>query len=912
MNMTELSAENGNMSWPASLGVCRAVSAREPFALSGQDRGWYVEKGEVHLFLHENKDGKLQSGGIPLFTVEQGGFIPGFPAPHLESNWIIAGVVSLETTLSTFSLDKFFAEFTENRIRGEYLLTQWFNHLRQLTQSEIGSAEKENATEGTPDQIRQRLQVSNADFYVWGLKHIEETARAWEDSFAKRTLAKETIIHSAFATMKDTIQGKTSFSFDPQADNVLNACNLVIKKLGVGPGTRLKDQSGKTGLKNIERVRTIAEDSGFRIRKIALDRGTWWRQNGTPMVAFKKEDDEPVALIPTGKQSYQSIESNERRTVLVDSSYAAGLQSEAQAFYRPFPSKPLGFWDLLKFGLHGSGWDIVYMLVWGAIVALLAMIPPIATNQVFNSAIPLADKGMLLQMLVILVACGAASWAISIVQSICIVRFTSRADYLTQAAVWDRLLALPVSFFRNFSSGDLADRAMSISKIKETISASIITGIITGIFSITSVIMMLYYSWHLALTAIFLITCFAFLSAIAAYLIYRHQVALADKEGQLSGLSLQFFTGIAKLRGTNSEKEAFLKWVTLFKQKKEAYRKSGIVQMSLQALGKNLNLFIMIALFLVYFLFLREEGTGQNLSSGSFMAFYSAYGSFQAAALGLLQGVFTSIHCLPQYRRLSPILLAQPEMSEDKPLVDQLSGQITVHNVSFRYSPDGPLILNDVSLQIFPGQFVAIVGDSGSGKSTLLRLLLGFDFPEKGSIFYDANDVTKIDLRGLRRQMGVVLQKGRILQGTIFENIVGASALLSQDDAWEAARLAGCYDDIKAMPMGLHTIVTAGGGTLSGGQRQRIMIARAIISRPKILFFDEATSALDNKTQKIVSDSLEKLQATRVVIAHRLSTIEHADKIYVLEKGQLIENGNYQQLIDLKGSFYKLAQRQLT
>ena len=910
--MTELAMENENINWPANLGVSRTVSGREPFALSGQESGWYVEKGEVHLFLQESKDGKLQSGGIPLFTVEQGQLITGFPAPKLESDWIITGVASIETSLSTFSLENFFAEFVANRIAGANLLTQWFEHLRQLTGPETGAGEKEDATEGSPEDIRARLQSANADFYMWGLNLVEKTARDWEETFAKRKQAKENILSASFATMKDTIQGKTSFSFDPQAGSVLNACSLVLKKLGVGAGTRLKDRGGESVLTNIERVRAIAENSGFRIRKIALDRGTWWRQNGAPMVAFKKEGDAPVALIPTDNQSYQAIEPESRRTGVVNSVYAATLQSEAQAFYRPFPSKSLGFFDLLKFGLHGGGWDIVYMLIWGAVVALLAMIPPIATNQVFNSAIPLSDKGLLLQMLVILVACGSASWAISIVQSICIVRFTSRADYITQAAVWDRLLALPASFFRNFSAGDLADRAMSISKIKETISATVITGIISGIFSITSVIMMLYYSWHLALTALFLITCFALLSTLVAYLIYSHQVALADKEGELSGLSLQLFSGISKLRGTNSEKEAFLKWVTLFKHKKEAYRKSGLWQMSLQALGKNLKLFVMIALFFVYFLFLRESGTGQNLSSGSFMAFYSAYGTFQAAVLALLQGVFTSIHCIPQYRRLSPILIAQPEVSEDKPLVDQLNGQIAVHNVSFRYSPDGPLILNDVSMQILPGQFVAIVGDSGSGKSTLLRLLLGFDFPEEGSILYDSNDLTEIDLRGLRRQMGVVLQKGKILQGSIFENIVGGSALLSQDDAWEAARLAGCYDDIKAMPMGMHTVVTAGGGTLSGGQRQRIMIARAIVSRPKILFFDEATSALDNKTQKIVSDSLEQLQATRIVIAHRLSTIEQADQIYVLEKGQLVENGNYQQLIDLKGSFYNLAQRQLT
>lgn len=903
--------ENEKSKWPVRLGISRVVSAREPFILSGQDAAWYVNSGEVHLFLYETEDGKLKGCRIPLFTVEQGELIFGFPLPEGDQAWVIAGVPSFETTISSFAFERFFADFEDNRPRGERLLAQWFKHLCTLEAPERGCEEKEVGTGKSPSVIRENIQLTNRHFYNLAQTLVEKKTSEWEESFTRRKQGKENILDVAFTTMKETIQGKTSFFFDPVADSVLNACSLVLKKLGLGTETRLKDRTTGTGLTNIERVRLIAEDSGFRIRKIAIDRGPWWQQDGTPMVAFKKEGDEPVALIPTEKQSYKAIEPESRRIVTVNKSYAEALQSEAVAFYRPFPSRPLFFFDLLKFSFHGSGWDVFYLLLWGAVVALLAMIPPIATSQVLNSAIPNADRSLLLQMLVILIACGLASWAISVVQSICIVRFTSRADYITQAAVWDRLLSLPPSFFRNFSAGDLADRAMSITKIKQTISAGVITGMITGIFSVTSVVMMIYYSWHLALTAVFLVTCFAVLAMVVAYLIYHHQVTLADKEGELSGLTLQFFSGISKLRGTNAEKEAFLKWVTLFKQKKQAYRKSGIWQMSLQALGRNLQLFIMIALFFVYFIFLRGAAAEHQLSSGSFMAFYSAYGSFQGAVMALLQGVFTTLHCVPQYKRLRPILVAEPEVSEDKPIADQMSGHIAINNVYFRYSHDGPLILNDVSLQVLPGQFIALVGDSGSGKSTLLRLLLGFNFPEKGSILYDFNDLTKINLRGLRRQLGVVLQNGKILQGSIFDNIVGGSALLTEDDAWEAARLAGCYEDIKAMPMGMHTVVTAGGGTLSGGQRQRIMIARAIVSHPKILFFDEATSALDNKTQKIVSDSLEQLQATRIVIAHRLSTIKNADQIYVLERGKIVEKGNYLQLIELKGVFHKLAQRQL-
>ncbi|WP_458775996.1 NHLP bacteriocin export ABC transporter permease/ATPase subunit [Desulforhopalus sp. 52FAK] len=741
---------------------------------------------------------------------------------------------------------------------------------------------------------------------------MKESNKNWQDRLLRRRKTKNDILHNSLARMESTILGTTFATIDPFADSVTNACRLVLKKLGA-PGA-FKDSTDDSGQKttNIDRVRLIAENSNYRVRKVTLSSDHWWTENNVPMVAFLEDGGAPVALIPTDRQSCVAIEPETGTSVTVTKKYAQLLHLQAWTFYKPLPARPLSAMDLIKFCLYGGKADIFYMLTWGLVIALLALVTPVATNKVFDSAIPNADKGLLLQMLIILLACGLTSWAISYVQSVSIVRFLTRADYQTQAAVWDRLLSLPVSFFSKFNAGDLANRAMSISKIKETLSVTVITGMISGLFSFCSVLVMFYYSWQLTLVVLFVVSSFSIVTLLVAVMIYRHQVVLAQKEGELSGLTLQFFTGIAKLRMTCSEKEAFLQWVTLFQQKKNAYRKSGIWQMSMQALGKNLKLFNMIAIFWVFFMFLQGNSSSSNLSTGSFMAFYSAYGSFQAAVMALLQGIFTTLHCIPQFKRIQPILLTEPEISEDKPVAETLEGNIKIHNVSYRYTPEGPLVLHNISMHIESGQFIALVGNSGSGKSTMLRLLLGFDFPAEGSIFYDTNDLTKVDLRGLRRQLGVVLQNGKILQGTIFENIVGGSALLSHDDAWDAARLAGCYDDIKAMPMGMHTVVTAGGGTLSGGQRQRIMIARAIVHKPKIIFFDEATSALDNKTQKIVSESLEQLDATRIIIAHRLSTIENADKILFLENGHIAEEGNYAQLMELKGYFYKLAKRQIT
>jgi ABC-type bacteriocin/lantibiotic exporter with double-glycine peptidase domain len=221
-----------------------------------------------------------------------------------------------------------------------------------------------------------------------------------------------------------------------------------------------------------------------------------------------------------------------------------------------------------------------------------------------------------------------------------------------------------------------------------------------------------------------------------------------------------------------------------------------------------------------------------------------------------------------------------------------------------------PYVIDNLSLKIKSGQYVAIVGTTGCGKSTLMRLLLGFETPQKGAIFYDGKDLATIDLKSLRKRIGTVMQNGKLFSGDIFSNIVISSPQLTLEDAWKAAEMAGIAEDIRNMPMNMHTIISEGSGGISGGQRQRIMIARAIAPNPKILMFDEATSALDNITQRIVSESLDKLKCTRIVIAHRLSTIKQCDRIIVLNKGKIIEDGTYDELMDKKGFFSELVERQ--
>lgn len=262
------------------------------------------------------------------------------------------------------------------------------------------------------------------------------------------------------------------------------------------------------------------------------------------------------------------------------------------------------------------------------------------------------------------------------------------------------------------------------------------------------------------------------------------------------------------------------------------------------------------------------------------------------------------------YGNKKPIMEAQPEVSEGKQIITRISGGIELSHVSFRYEDNSPLVVDDLSLKIRPGQYVAVVGKTGCGKSTLLRLLLGFEKPQKGAIYYDGRDIETLDLRSLRKKIGVVTQNGKLFQGDIYSNIVISAPYLSVDDAWKAAEIADIAEDIRKMPMGMHTIISEGSGGISGGQKQRLMIARAVAPNPKVLMFDEATSALDNITQKKVSEALDGLKCTRIVIAHRLSTIKQCDRIIVLDGGKIAEDGTYDELLAKKGYFYELVERQ--
>jgi NHLM bacteriocin system ABC transporter ATP-binding protein len=685
-------------------------------------------------------------------------------------------------------------------------------------------------------------------------------------------------------------------------DPLLAACGRVAAALGLTVKAEPRAEGARAAR---DPLAAILRASRLRGRKVAL-RADWWRHDQGPLLGYRAQDRHPVALLgePGGYLLDQGDGNPPRR---VTEALAAGLEPFGYTFYRPFPSSAVNLKDVLAFGLQGCRRDLAALVLAGGAAAVLGVVPAIATGLLFNTVIPGAQRSQLLQMTIVLLSCAAAMVLFNLARGVALLRIEGRMATAVQAAVWDRLLSLPLSFFRSYTAGDLAVRAMSIDAMRQLVSGSTIAAITGGLLSFTNVALMFHYQPGMAAQGTLLIALAVAVTAAGSVTQLRRQRAAARLHGRISGLVLQLLSSVGKLRVAGAEVHAFAQWARLFSEQR-------LLQFGIRSAGSRLAAFHACFPLLAYLLIFRSAlpqlGSGGGLPTGDFLAFLAAFSTSLGALLATCTALLGTLNLVSLYEQAQPILATLPETDTGRADPGSLVGDIEVQHAVFRYQADGPVVLRDVSFRARAGEFVAFVGPSGSGKSTLLRLMLGFEELESGSIHYDGQEIAGLDIHAVRRQVGVVLQTGRLLAGDIFTNIVG-SAPASIDEAWEAARMAGLADDIAAMPMGMHTVVSEGGGTLSGGQRQRLLIARAIVHRPRLLFFDEATSALDNRTQAVVTASLARLQATRIVIAHRLSTIAGADRIYVVDRGRIVESGRYQELLENGGLFAELARRQL-
>ena len=545
------------------------------------------------------------------------------------------------------------------------------------------------------------------------------------------------------------------------------------------------------------------------------------------------------------------------------------------------------------------------MVAFGLAAGVMSLVTPLVTKTIFSSAVPGRQFSDLYYLTTLLCVFAFASFGLALAQQLSLSRLEGRSSTDLQAAIWDRILDLPLPFFRRFSAGALTQRAMAIEQIRLLATSTVATALIAipvGLFNLILAFVLqptlALFGMSVLLVAVVLIVVFT-----------RYQITQITKMTEANqrsfGLALQLVDAVGKLRVANAERRAFSQWAHRFASRKRSFYASQLGFVGIVSFSAGVSGLVTLLVFLG-----AATLPSGSLAGSTFIAFNTAFLQATAAALGLSGVAVFVAQAVPLYRSAQPILLESREGTAGQADPGALKGRIEVSHVTLRYAEGAPPVLNDVSLSIEPGEFVAVVGASGAGKSTVLRLLLGLEKPEVGSVRYDGQDLDTLDARAVRHQIGVVTQSVRLLPGTLLANITG-NRQLTVDDAWEAAGIAGIADDIRAMPMGMQTFVSEGAGTFAGGQRQRILIARAVAAKPRMLFLDEATSALDNLTQSHVAGAIAGLRATRVVIAHRLSTIRDADRIIVMAAGQIVEQGTLDELMAQNGTLKQLAQRQL-
>ena len=678
-----------------------------------------------------------------------------------------------------------------------------------------------------------------------------------------------------------------------------------------------------------EQMDYVLRPLGLMTRNVTLEEG-WYKDAYGPMLGLytgdkdgrgrgqsasdpgsgedsPQEQDVPsgtmVALLPGKISGYWFRDPETGKMTRVNRSNASRIAPDALCFYRPLPMKSLGIPDLLLYMKNCiSSGDVILIFLATLAVTLVGMVEPKVYQMVTGPVLDSKSMSLLTGTAIFLISATIASQLLSVVRSLMMDRITIKTSLAVEASVMMRLLSLPLSFFRKYSSGELSSRTSAVSTLCSMLISNVFSMGLSSLLSLLYITQIFSFTPYLVVPSIAIILITVVSSLVTSLLqvrISREKMKLSAKE---YGMSYAMVSGIRKIRLSGSEKRAFARWGRLYARNMELEYNPPMFL--------KINSVIMTAISLIGNIILYYLAVKSRVGPSGYFAFSAAYGRVMGA-FSSLAGIAISVAGIPPVLEMAePILKTEPEITAGKEVITQIRGNIELNHISFRYEENTPLVLDDLSLKIRSGEYVAIVGRTGCGKSTLVRLLLGFEKPEKGAIYYDGHDLNTIDPRSLRRKMGVVTQDGQLFQGDIFSNITISAPHLTLNEAWEAAEIAGIARDIREMPMGMNTVISEGLGGISGGQKQRLMIARAVAPKPAILILDEATSALDNKTQKQVSEALDRLKCTRIVIAHRLSTIRNCDRILLIDKGTIREEGTYEELIGKGGAFAQLVERQ--
>lgn len=652
-------------------------------------------------------------------------------------------------------------------------------------------------------------------------------------------------------------------------------------------------------------VEDIAHLSGFPVRKVKLVE-KWYKKDSGDLLVFDKESNQPFVAIQKGSSKYNLIDIVTKEPIRIDESVAETLSQEAYTFYRPFPNKEIKSIDLIKYIMSQiSMRDVFYTFFLAAVGALISLLLPYLNEKIYDMYIPLGYEEGLISLCVLILSCMIGNVSFTFVNGLAQFRNNTRMLNSVEAAMIDRVFNISSTDLGNIESADLIQRILGVSQGVNTVFSFISNNGVNLVLAFIFYIRMYTYSPELsikALVMVLIITAAIVTISISGYKLSRKQLAL---DGSISSVLFQLLTGISKLKMAGAEERGLNEYMKQYSESMSLQKRIGYRNSAISIINRAATLIFSIVLFYVM---VRES---LSISVGQFVGFNTAFGSFAAAFLTFATQISVVEMTMPAFKRADIVFNSIPETEQSSRILKNVSGDIEIDNLKFAYSEDTPLVLDGINLHIHSGEYIGIVGSSGCGKSTLLKLMLGFEKPTEGKIYYDGQDLDNINKKQLRRKLGIVLQDGALISGSIYDNVTITAPNASMETVEKTLEAVGIKEDIEAMPMGLNTPLSECAGQISGGQKQRLMIARAIINNPNVLLFDEATSALDNLTQAHLADSLDKMKSTRIVIAHRLSTIKNCDRIIVLDKGQIAESGTYDELMKADGLFAQFSRRQM-